>query len=35
MLNEFDSPTLPIKMAAVAKDKKFFNCPLLLYYKSK
>jgi hypothetical protein len=24
-----------IKMAAVTKNKNFFNCPLLLYYKSK
>jgi hypothetical protein len=23
------------KMAAVTKNRNFFNCPLLLYYKSK
>jgi hypothetical protein len=26
---------LLFKMAAVTKNRKFFNCPLLLYYKSK
>ena len=25
----------PFKMAAVIKNRNFFNCPLLLYYKSK
>jgi hypothetical protein len=25
----------PFKMAAVTKNRNFFNCPLLLYYKSK
>ena len=25
----------PFKMAVVAKNRNFFNCPLLLYYKSK
>jgi hypothetical protein len=25
----------PFKMAAVTKNRHFFNCPLLLYYKSK
>ena len=25
-----DSPHLPFKMAAVTKNRKFFNCPLLL-----
>jgi hypothetical protein len=25
----------PFKMAAVTKNGNFFNCPLLLYYKSK
>jgi hypothetical protein len=25
----------PFKMAAVTKNRKFFNCPLLLYYKLK
>jgi hypothetical protein len=25
----------PFKMATVTKNKNFFNCPLLLYYKSK
>jgi hypothetical protein len=29
-----DSPP-SIQDAAVTKDKNFFNCPLLLYYKSK
>ena len=28
-------PHLPFKMAAVTKNRNFFNCPLLLYYKSK
>ena len=28
-----DSPCPPFKMAAVAKNRIFFNCPLLLYYK--
>jgi hypothetical protein len=28
-----DSPCPPFKMAAVAKNRNFFNCPLLLYYK--
>ena len=28
-------PCLPFKMAAVTKNRNFFNCPLLLYYKSK
>jgi hypothetical protein len=26
---------LPFKMVAVTKNRNFFNCPLLLYYKSK
>jgi hypothetical protein len=30
-----DSPHLPFKMAAVTKNRKIFNCPLLLYYESK
>jgi hypothetical protein len=25
----------PFKMAAITKNRNFFNCPLLLYYKSK
>jgi hypothetical protein len=28
-----DSPCPPFKMAAVTKNRNFFNCPLLLYYK--
>ena len=28
-------PRPPFKMAAVTKNRNFFNCPLLLYYKSK
>jgi hypothetical protein len=28
-------PCPPFKMAAVTKNRNFFNCPLLLYYKSK
>jgi hypothetical protein len=27
-------PLPPFKMAAVSKNRNFFNCPLLLYYKS-
>jgi hypothetical protein len=28
-------PCPPFKMAVVTKNRNFFNCPLLLYYKSK
>ena len=30
-----DSPCPLFKMAAVTKNRNFFNCPLLLYYKPK
>ena len=33
--NYVRQPRPPFKMAAVTKNRNFFNCPLLLYYKSK
>jgi hypothetical protein len=31
----YSLPRPPLKMAAVTKNRNFFNCPLLLYFKSK
>jgi hypothetical protein len=32
---DLNEPRPPFKMAAVTKNRNFFNSPLLLYYKSK
>jgi hypothetical protein len=35
LTSKVDRKYPPFKMAAVTKNRNFFKCPLLLYYKSK